>query len=149
VILRLKINHFALVENLTNRSGLNRKLKTQFVLLGIVIVIGLLSRKYSAIFPLEIQKYPGSALWALAVFIAIGFLLKKTSIQKVGVYALVVSFAVEFSQLLNVPWLNELRSTKLGHLFLGSTFNPPDFVAYTLGVGLGVGLEMVFFHNKR
>jgi Protein of unknown function (DUF2809) len=134
---------------LKNGVGLNRKLKSQFVLLGIVIVLGLLSRKYSAIFPLEIQKYPGSALWALAVFIAIGFLLQNASTQKVGVCAVLVSFAVEFSQLLNVPWLNDLRSTQLGHLFLGSTFNPPDFVAYTLGVCLGVGLEMVFFGNKR
>jgi Protein of unknown function (DUF2809) len=63
---------------------------------------------------------------------------------QVGVYAMVVAFAVEFSQILNIPWLNALRGTRLGHLFLGSTFNPADFLAYTLGVILGVTLENAF-----
>jgi Protein of unknown function (DUF2809) len=131
-----------------NGFGVKRSWKTQFVLLGCVIVLGLLSRKFSGIFPLEIQKYPGSALWALAVFVAVGVVLRNASTQIVGLCAIIIAFAVEFSQLLSIPLLNDLRATKVGHLFLGSTFNPPDFLAYTVGVLLGVGVESVFRRKK-
>jgi hypothetical protein len=123
---------------------LNRNWKTQLLLLGFVIALGLLSRKFSFIFPLGIQKYPGSALWALAVFLAIGLFLRSSSTRQIGVYAIVIAYAVEFSQLLSIPWLNAMRGTSLGHLFLGSTFNPPDFLAYTSGIFLGVVLEKAF-----
>jgi Protein of unknown function (DUF2809) len=128
---------------------LKRKLVIQLVALAGVILLGLLSRKYSGIFPVEIQKYPGSALWALAVFVFVGLLLQTQTTLKVAGLALVIAFAVEFSQLLNVPWLNEIRATKVGHLFLGSTFNTPDLLAYALGILAGVGCEVVLFNSNR
>jgi Protein of unknown function (DUF2809) len=128
---------------------LKRKFVIQLVALAGVILLGLLSRKYSGIFPVEIQKYPGSALWGLAVFVFVGLLLQTQTTLKVAGVALVISFAIEFSQLLNVPWLNEIRATKVGHLFLGSTFNTPDLLAYALGILAGVGCEVVLFNSNR
>jgi hypothetical protein len=128
-------------------SKVKRKLVVQFLLLIGVIILGLLSRKYGEILSPEIQKYPGSGLWALAVFIAVGLLLQNETTLKVAACALVIAFAVEFSQLLNIPWLNVIGATKVGHLFLGSTFNPPDFVAYVLGILFGTGCEAIFFRK--
>jgi Protein of unknown function (DUF2809) len=130
-------------------SKVKRRDLAQFLLLVGVIFLGLLSRKYGDIFPFEIQKYPGSGLWALAVFVAVGLLLPNETTLKVAAYAIVIAFAVEFSQLLSIPWLNAVRATKVGHLFLGSTFNPPDFVAYALGIFLGAGCKAVFFRKSQ
>jgi Protein of unknown function (DUF2809) len=49
---------------------------------------------------------------------------------------------------LNITWLNEVRGTRLGHLFLGSTFNSPDLLAYVLGILVGIGIEIAFFRKN-
>jgi Protein of unknown function (DUF2809) len=117
----------------------------QFIAIGVVIILGLLSRKYVGIFPAEIAKYPGSALWATAVFFAAGILMRKQSAIYVGAVALIIATLVEFSQLLDIPWLNEIRRTTIGHMFLGSTFNAPDLLAYAIGIGLGCLIELLYF----
>jgi Protein of unknown function (DUF2809) len=117
----------------------------QIVAIAIVIALGLLSRKYSGLFPAQIAKYPGSALWATTVFFTVGQLLRKQSTLRVGVVALAISTAVEFSQLLDIAWLNEIRRTSIGHLFLGSTFNAPDLLAYAIGIGIGCLIETLYF----
>jgi hypothetical protein len=48
--------------------------------------------------------------------------------------ALAISFAVEVSQLHHVPWLDALRSTRLGALALGQGFLRSDLLCYTVGV---------------
>jgi hypothetical protein len=55
--------------------------------------------------------------------------------------ALTICWIVEFSQLVHAPWLDGWRATTLGHLVLGSGFDPRDLVAYGLGVLVGVRLE--------
>ncbi len=75
------------------------------------------------------------------VFFLWGLVLPKASIARVAALALATSWIVEFAQFIQAPWLVALRSTTIGHLILGSTFHAPDLVAYTVGVGLGAGLE--------
>jgi hypothetical protein len=50
------------------------------------------------------------------------------------VAALVTCFAVEFSQIFQSDWLQSVRSTLVGHLVLGSDFDPRDLVSYGVGV---------------
>jgi hypothetical protein len=120
----------------------------QIVAIAIVIALGLLSRKYSGLFPAQIAKYPGSALWASTVFFAVGLLLRKQSTLQVGIAALAISTLVEFSQLLDIGWLNQIRRTSIGHLFLGSTFNAPDLVAYAIGICLGCLIEFTYLRKQ-
>jgi hypothetical protein len=58
-----------------------------------------------------------------------------------AVAARAVCFFVEFSQLIHLPALDALRRTIVGHLALGSGFDPRDFSAYTAGVLAAVLLE--------
>jgi len=51
-----------------------------------------------------------------------------------AVIALGICFAVEVSQRYHTPSLDALRGTTIGHLVLGSGFDPRDFAAYTAGV---------------
>jgi hypothetical protein len=109
----------------------------------VVIAAGLASRRYAWLLPAYLGKYPGDALWALMVFLLWGLALPKASSLRIGLYALGTSFADEFSQFYQAPWINGIRSTTMGHLLLGSAFAWPDLVAYTVGVALGVLAESV------
>jgi len=50
--------------------------------------------------------------------------------------ALGQSVGVEFLQLYHAPWLDGIRRNHFGHLLLGSTFNPMDLVAYSVGAAV-------------
>ena len=102
-----------------------------------VIAAGLVSRRYSYLLPAQLGKYSGDALWALMVFLIFGFARPKWSIVSTTTAALVTSYAVEFSQLYQAPWLNSIRQTTIGHLVLGSGFHAQDLLAYAVGVVVG------------
>lgn len=121
-----------------SRATKTRKRRWYLLALMVVIAAGLASRRYAWLFPACLGKYPGDALWALMVFLLWGLALPRTAALWIGLYALGTSFADEFSQLYQAPWLNGIRSTTIGHLILGSGFAWPDLVAYTVGVALGV-----------
>ncbi len=109
-----------------------------------VIALGLASRRIPELFPAALGKYPGDALWALMAFAGWGMLLPKASTWRVAAAALLTSYAVEFSQLYQAPWVNAIRGTTVGHLVLGSAFHWLDLVAYTVGVSVGVLAERIF-----
>ena len=106
-----------------------------------VIALGLASRKYPFLFPAMLGKYPGDALWALMVFLGCSFLKPCASTRHLAVAALAIACLVEFLQLYQVPWLNAIRSTTMGHLVLGSTFSWLDMAAYAVGVLMGALID--------
>jgi hypothetical protein len=110
----------------------------------LVIGAGLLSR--SSYLPLSsfIAKYGGDAFWALAVFFAFGFVFKRISTARLFLISICFAWSIEFSQLYHAHWIDSIRSTRLGHLIFGSTFNSPDLLAYVIGVALGATGERCF-----
>ena len=68
------------------------------------------------------------------VYFAIGLCGPSLKSRSTALAALGFSFFIETTQLYHPPWLDQIRSARLGHLILGSTFNPPDFLAYLVGV---------------
>lgn len=106
-----------------------------------VVILGLVSRKYPVLFPAFLGKFLGDALWALMVFLGWAFLKPCGSTIRLAVFALATSYLVELSQLYQVPWINAMRSTTLGHLVLGTTFSWLDLAAYTVGVSVGACVD--------
>lgn len=117
-----------------------RQRSCPLVLAALVIAAGLASRAVPAIYA-AVGKYPGDALWAAMVFFLLVAACPRKHIVHLALAATFISFAAEFSQLLNYPWLNSLRSTNVGHLLLGSTFNAPDLLAYAVGVLVALGVQ--------
>jgi len=111
------------------------------VSLGAVIALGLASRRYPGLFPQALGKYPGDALWALMVFLMLGIARPSSSTRSLTLTALGVSCVDEFSQLYQAPWINAIRATTPGHLFLGSAFSWMDIVSYAIGVLVGSAAE--------
>lgn len=116
-----------------------------FALVAVAIVAaGLLCRSTFMPLPPFATKYGGDALWALMVFVGMGFLFPRTSTLVLALMALSFAWAVEFSQLYHAPWIEAVRATLPGRLVLGATFNWPDLVAYLIGIALGAVGEHLF-----
>jgi hypothetical protein len=114
-----------------------------FVAGCIVVPLALASRQYSASLPEFLKKNSADTLWALMVFIVLGWIYPRWSTLRVSVSALLISYAVEISQLYHRPWIDNLRHTWLGGLILGYGFLWSDLVCYTIGVIFAAVVEFV------
>lgn len=108
-----------------------RKRVNYALLVLVVIALGILSRKIDGI-PLIF----GDVLYAVMMFFLIKFLLIQLQYWKVALISLSICYFIEIGQLYHAPWINEIRSTTLGALVLGSGFLWSDMIAYTVGVGI-------------
>lgn len=113
------------------------------VTLMLVLGTGLLWRSHYLPLSPFFSKYGGDVLWALAVFLAAGLCFPRASTLRIMLLALGFAWGIEFSQLYHAPWIDQLRSSLLGRLILGSTFNAPDLLAYVIGIVLGAVAERV------
>lgn len=109
------------------------------------IAIGLVSRRVSG--PALVAEYPGDALYTVAVFWALLLAAPKISATPAALIAFTFSLLVELSQLLEFPWLVELRATRGGTLLLGQGFQVADLVAYAVGAIAAWALDGWIFKN--
>ncbi len=127
--------------------------RNRFLLLGIllvVIAVGLFSRSDSAsALPDVFGIYAGDTLWTLAIYLALAILAHRAHPALLGLTSLLISYTVEFSQLIDTPWLNALRDTLFGALVLGAGFLGSDFVCYTVGGLMGVCLDVLIWKGQR
>ena len=109
-----------------------------------IIVAGLGTRRYGSFLPEVVATYGGDTLWALMVFVGLGLVARAWPTSWVAGVALAVSYGVEFSQLYHTPWLDELRRRTVGGLVLGRGFLWSDLACYTVGIGFGIVLELLW-----
>ena len=119
-----------------------------YALLGaLTIGTGLLWRSNLLSLSSFLAKYGGDSLWALMVFLGFGFVFRQSSTVRIALGAVCFAWSIEFLQLYHSPWIDEIRSNRLGHLVLGNSFNAPDLIAYVIGVVLGALTEWVCFRR--
>ncbi|MCW2914630.1 MAG: hypothetical protein JWN52_2698 [Actinomycetia bacterium] len=103
---------------------------------GMTLVLGLGVRAF-----LEgaFAKYAGDAFYTTLVFFLVVLAVPRVRPITAALVAIGFSWAVEFAQL--TPWPAELSAkSTLFRLVLGSTFNPPDLVAYVAGAVLALAV---------
>ena len=98
------------------------------------VLTGLIWRMAPLHLPFFFWKYGGSALWAIAVYWMIAFLLPKSRVATLAALASLFALAVEFSRLIPSPALEAFRETLAGRLILGSIFSPRNIVAYWVAI---------------
>ena len=103
---------------------------------GIIILSGLLSRKFSII-PLWI----GDVLWAAMIYFILRFFYPRAPARVIAFGSVIFSYAIEFSQLYKAPWIDDLRHTFFGRMVLGDTFLWGDLLSYSVGILLAVLLD--------
>lgn len=112
-----------------------------FFMTFIAMLLGLASRKYMPIFPDAIAPFIGDALWAMMVYFGVRFLCPRNDLLRGFLLAISFSFAIEFSQLYQADWVNQLRATTLGGLILGHGFLIADLISYSIGIVLGTLID--------
>ena len=143
--------------NITNKKSLNPNYRNMRLIYGLAIVItimlGLASRKFDNYLPLFVAQNSGDMLWAMMVYFGIRFLLVRGSIHIALILCLLFCFGIEFSQLYQAEWINQLRNHSLGALILGKGFLAVDLVRYSVGIIIAalldkVGLNWFRFYRK-
>ncbi|WP_295800946.1 DUF2809 domain-containing protein [Mucilaginibacter sp.] len=109
---------------------------TYFAFTTATIIAGLLSRHINGV-PL----FVGDILWALMVYFIVRFIFISQATKLAVIASLFFSYGIEFSQLYQAPWINSIRHTAIGGLVLGETFLWSDLLCYTVGIGIGVGID--------
>ncbi|WP_099192562.1 ribosomal maturation YjgA family protein [Tepidibacter mesophilus] len=125
----------------------NRNRHVYFILIIIVIILGLLSRKLSNM-PHFIKIYLPDTLWGLMVFFIMGFIFSKFRLLKVTTYSLIFSYCIELSQLYHSELIDSVRATTFGGLVLGFGFLWTDLVCYSVGILIGYLIEIYFLDQK-
>ena len=121
------------------RNMPGRFIKSRWIYLvavGCAVVLGLSSRSFSSVLPAFVSSHFGDALWAGMIYFGLRFLFKSQSCLSVARASLLFCFAVEFSQLYQAGWINEIRQSRLGALVLGQGFLVVDLIRYTAGVSV-------------
>ena len=111
--------------------------KKYFILTILTMILGLLSSKFMSYMPSLISPYLGDILWATMVYFGFRFLFPKLNTNTSFLIAIIFSFGIEFSQIYQAQWINNIRSTTLGALILGHGFLWSDLICYTIGVLIG------------
>ncbi|MFX3636257.1 MAG: DUF2809 domain-containing protein [Candidatus Pristimantibacillus sp.] len=100
----------------------------------IAIFLGMCSRAFSNELPVFVAQHFGDALWASMIYFGVRCLwTDRTKSWAVG-FSIIVCFVIEFSQLYQADWINEIRSTLIGSLVLGRGFLAVDLVRYSVGI---------------
>lgn len=115
--------------------------------LAATVGLGLASRSWPL--PGLLAEHTGDALYAVAVFWGLALVAPAMVGLRLGGLALLASAAVEFAQLLQWPWLVELRQQRLAALVLGQGFQWVDLVAYAIGATVATGLDALLLRVGR
>ncbi len=102
-----------------------------------IFIIGLTSEFYSGPGQEFFNDYLGDFLYQIFLILLIVFIFPQASPSKTAWGVLIFNCIIEFSQLWRPAFLQAVRATLFGRLFLGSGFAWEDFIGYILGCILG------------
>ncbi len=111
------------------------------VAIVITILLGLASRKWSLLLLSFVAQNAGDILWAMMLYFGFRLLLVRKSTLTAISLSFFFSFGIEFSQLYQEDWINQIRGTTLGALILGKGFLAEDLVRYTVGIIIATVLD--------
>jgi hypothetical protein len=110
----------------------------------ISMVLGYSSRRYADSLPAFIAEHFGDALWASMIYFGFRAIGVNKNLFWAGGISVIFCFGIEFSQLYQVDWMNEIRSTFVGALVLGSGFLTVDLIRYSVGIMIALIVDRYF-----
>lgn len=109
--------------------------RTPYLLAAVVTIGGgLLVHRRGGVLGATAHDVLGDVLWGMMLAWWTGAFAPQVRLPLRTLLAYGVCVSVELSQLLHTPWLDAARASPLGHLVLGSDFDPRDLGAYAVGV---------------
>ncbi|MFF2752981.1 DUF2809 domain-containing protein [Psychrobacillus sp. NPDC058041] len=129
-----------------------RKMRIVYIIAVVItILLGLSSRKYSHSLLLFVALNAGDVMWAMMVYFGFRFILIRKSLVTAIWLSFSFSFGIEFSQLYQAEWINQIRGTLLGALVLGKGFLTVDLIRYAVGIMIATIFDkvMLVFIQRR
>ncbi|MEH7254777.1 DUF2809 domain-containing protein [Neobacillus niacini] len=131
-------------------NTLSLKLRGAYIIAVLTsIFLGLASRKFSHQLNEFVGENAGDVIWAMMVYFGFRFLFVQKSLFTAILLSFLFSFGIEFSQLYQEDWINQLRGTVVGALVLGKGYLTVDLIRYTIGIILASGLDKVALTLKQ
>lgn len=87
-----------------------------------------------------IRPYVGDVLVVILIYATVRAFFK-VSISTAAIAVLLFAFGVEFLQYFRIVEILGLESSAIARTVIGTTFVWEDLIAYTIGVGILLGLE--------
>lgn len=115
-----------------------------FLITVLVMLLGLMSRKFDSYLPNIVAPYIGDTLWAMMVYFGFRFVNPNAKKRNTLIAAFIFSFGIEISQLYHSAWIDNIRGTTIGGLVLGYGFLWSDLICYSIGIVLGFLAELRF-----
>ena len=125
-----------------------RSRRTYLIAIALLFLFGLPSRLVPQYLPDFYVNYVGDGLWAMAIFFMLGLVFRSATTRRLVIITLAITYAIEFSELYQADWINQLRSIKLIGLILGFTFLWSDLAMYTIGITIGALIEHFVLWRK-
>lgn len=116
-------------------------------LMIITIISGLASRSKTLPLPGFFAEYGGDTLWAVLIFLILGFVMPAWRTWLIALVAALFSVSVEISQLYHAPWIDAIRQTRPGALVLGHGFLWSDILCYGTGIAVAASIEVLWNRN--
>ncbi len=118
----------------------------RLILCAATIATGLSLRRfgYDLGLPFGLVKYGGSVLWGTMMYFLVGLAQRSRPGMALGMMALGIAIAVEFSRLYHAPALDAFRLTTPGALLLGRVFSLWNIAAYAVGIAIGLAVDIAF-----
>lgn len=111
------------------------------LLIGLTIILGLGSRKFSFLLPSWLAKNAGDILYATMAFWLVVFLFPRLSTLRAALAATLFCFGIESLKFYEAGWMVAIRHSKAGALVFGSGFHVSNLICYLIGVLLAVGID--------
>ncbi len=108
-----------------------------FSLLLFLIPIGIMSKFYQGFFENWFNNSLGGILYVIVWITLVLLIQPRLNPKWVSVWVFLATAFIEILQLWHPPFLEAIRSTLIGRLFLGTTFVFSDFIYYAVGCVLG------------
>jgi glycopeptide antibiotics resistance protein len=134
---------------ISNNESHHQLRRTYFIGVIITILLGLASRKFGYLLFSFLAENTGDVLWAMMVYFGFRFLFLKKSMLTAIFLSILFSFGIEFSQLYQEDWINQIRGTLLGALILGKGFLLVDLIRYTTGIVIASSLDRLIIPKKQ
>lgn len=116
---------------------------TYFTVVFLIILTGISSRKLDLV-PL----FVGDVLYAMMIYFMVRFIFPIKKPCFIFISALLLCYAIEFQQRIDIGWLVTIRKTVSGHYILGQGFLWSDLIGYFAGVLLCYCVEIFFYKSN-
>ena len=121
-----------------------------YMLLIFLLIIISLPARLTDWYPYFVVVYVADAVWATMLYFLAIVIFPKLSPLKLFALCMAGTWLVEFSQLYQADWINDVRHWGYMGILLGYGFRVEDLIAYSAGIlaGLLVDLFLVDRQNK-